>query len=159
VFHLDVAKVYLDVSSDAMALHVCCVSPFQSYVASVSTGEHMLQKPRSLGDSGLPQLPATAARAPPWVTMRAPEPKDTSAMRKCRPVMRTRSCLLPPCYTGSTGAMLDKKNSANLILSSTLEAATSLVLPQICSSPCYLCPRKSTSPLSFLMPRPPPPMA
>jgi hypothetical protein len=47
VFHLDAAKVYLVL--------------------------HMFQWRRWFVDSGLPQLPATAAGAPLWVIVRAPE--------------------------------------------------------------------------------------
>jgi hypothetical protein len=67
--------------------------------------EHMLQRPWSLGNSGLPQLPATVAGPRRGSPCERQRPKDTFATRIRRPVRRARSCLLPPYYTGATGAM------------------------------------------------------
>jgi hypothetical protein len=85
VFHLDVAKVDLDVAYDGytrMCLSVCfkCFVCFQSYVASVSIGcfkstsrEAHVVIALVVGGSSLLQPPATTVGAPPWVTVRAPE--------------------------------------------------------------------------------------
>jgi hypothetical protein len=85
VFHLDVAKVDMDVAYDGytcMYLSVCfkCFVCFQSYVASVSIGcfkstsrgAHVVIALVAEGNSLL-QPPATTVGAAPWVTMRASE--------------------------------------------------------------------------------------
>ena len=60
MFHLDVAKVDLDIPYVAMAIHACfkcfiCFSRmlqvFQLYVSKVDLGEHMLQWPGGWGTS------------------------------------------------------------------------------------------------------------
>jgi hypothetical protein len=61
IFHLDIAKVYLDVEYVAIAIHACCkcfiwrmLQIFHLDVPKVDLALHMLQRRRCLADSGLP---------------------------------------------------------------------------------------------------------
>jgi hypothetical protein len=119
VFHLNVAKVYLNVPYDAMTIHVYfkCFTFFQSYVASVSTREHMLQRPRSLGGTAACRscllLLLGHRHGSPCERLRL---KDISAMHMHRLVRRARSCPLPPYYTGATGAMREQGAASEHLL-------------------------------------------
>jgi hypothetical protein len=64
---------------------------FQLDVSKVDLEEHMLQWPRWLGDSGLPQSPATAVGASLWVTVWRLRPADASAARIRK---RGEACML-----------------------------------------------------------------
>jgi uncharacterized membrane protein (DUF485 family) len=72
VFHLDVAKVDLDIAYVAMAIHACFIC-FQTYVSNVSSkcfksrygGTHVAMEPVTSGQG----LAATIVVLP-WVTVR-----------------------------------------------------------------------------------------
>ena len=86
VFHLDVAKIDLDVVYIAMVIYACfkrivssvssvfsrILHVFQLDVSKVDLGEHMLQWSWWLEDSGLPQPPVVVVGAPSWVIVWGP---------------------------------------------------------------------------------------
>jgi hypothetical protein len=97
LFHTYVAKVGLNVAYVAMAIHACfkymfevfhlffnhMLQVFQLNVSKIVMGEHMLQLPQWLRESGLQQSPAIAGGAPPWIVVRAP--KASRGLRDAHP--------------------------------------------------------------------------